>query len=395
MLVALLAACGRSTPDRGAPSATDAPPPPPPPVPSAPAAPALRPQLDGRAFPDKVLALTWDDGPDVHTLELARYLHARHISATFFVVARWIDGVSSDPGSGTGVLETGYDHLDVLGELRALGHRIGNHTLNHVLLGEADAATVVRQLGEADERLSPFLGEGMRLFRAPGGSWSAAASSAVDGDPATRRLVGPVRWDVDGKDWETSLYCRSSSPAVECEPDAPGGRSRVKVNVAARRYLAAVEEAGHGIVLLHDRVGHVGSRYALTLAERLIPELETRGYVFAAPVLRFAPPAPRAWKRPASRAAVEAPQGADFADAGATVRSGDLNGDGRADVCGMTREGVLCALGTGRGFARATVWMDAEAVRGWSEIELVDVNGDGRADLCGTGPEGAVCGVAP
>ncbi len=256
--------------------------------------PPPRPQLDGRAFPNKVLAMTWDDGPDAGTLALAEYLHDQGVSATFFVVAEWIDGLSEEPGRGRGVFETGHEHIPILGDLVGLGHRIGNHTLNHVLLDAAPASRVVEQLRENQARIDPFVTGGIRLFRAPGGAWSAAASAAVDADPAISSLVGPVRWDVDGKDWEGSLYCRSSRPSVECERAAPGGELRVEPKVIAQRYLSRIEAAGHGIVLVHDRVGHVGSGYALAVAEALIPALVARGYVFAAPVLRFSPLAPHA-----------------------------------------------------------------------------------------------------
>jgi peptidoglycan/xylan/chitin deacetylase (PgdA/CDA1 family) len=255
-----------------------------PPVPSAPPA-----QLDGRSFPDKTIALTWDDGPDVNTLALARYLAREKVSATFFVVREWIEGVSDSPGSGRGVFETGYRHLPILGDLVALGHRVANHTLNHALLDTPAPGLVAYQLGENQRFLDPFITGGLALFRAPGGAWSAASASAQEADPSLRRLVGPVRWDVDEKDWEGSLHCSSSRPAVECEPAAPGGALRVKPSVMANRYVAAIEAAGHGIVLLHDRVGHVGSDYALRLAETMIPELEARGFVFAAPVLSRPP----------------------------------------------------------------------------------------------------------
>ncbi|MFT3772689.1 MAG: polysaccharide deacetylase family protein [Minicystis sp.] len=359
-----------------------------------PPAPRARPQLDGRAFPEKVLALTWDDGPDARTLELATYLHHEGVSATFFVVGEWVDGVSSEPGEGTDVYETGHRSLPVLADLVALGHRLGNHTRSHVLLNDADATTVAAELRENQAWIDPWISNDLRIFRVPGGAWNAAASAAVDADPVTRGLVGPIRWDIDGKDWEGSLYCRSSRPAAECEPAAPGHHARVKPAVIARRYLSAIEAAGRGIVLFHDRVGHVGSRYALDIAHIVIPELEARGYVFAAPILAFSPLAPRAAaphgvlaegaladvdgdgkpdrcapshggiactpSRAGRRAAASTwSAGADFADADA-VRFGDVNGDGRADVCGRTREGIACALSTGRAFTRASVWVRAE-----------------------------------
>ncbi len=252
------------------------------------AAPLVRPAITGAGFPDRVVALTWDDGPDANTLELAGYLNSHKISATFFVVGSWVDGLSDDPGSGAGVFESGYEYLPVLGDLVGLGHRLGNHTLHHVVLRESVGATAIaRELRDNQTNLDPFLVNELRLFRAPGGGWGSAASSVVEGDPSLARLVGPVGWDVDRKDWDESLHCRGPQGAFECDSGGPGGTVRMKPQVVAARYVAAVERAGHGIVLLHDRVGHVGSTYGLEIARAMIPPLEAHGYVFAAPVLRF------------------------------------------------------------------------------------------------------------
>src|SRR5262249_31899391 len=161
------------------------------------------------------------------------------VSATFFVVREWIDHLSSDPGWGRGVFETGHEFLPVLADLVELGHRVGNHTQSHVLLSDASADTVDAELRENQERIDPYLASEIPLFRVPGGAWNAAAAGVVDADPLLRQLVGPIRWDVDRKDWESSVYCRSSRPAVECERAGPGGRLRTKPSVVAKRYLAS------------------------------------------------------------------------------------------------------------------------------------------------------------
>ncbi len=367
---------------------------------SAPAPYGARPQLDGRGFPDKVLALTWDDGPDTGTLALARYLHAEGVSATFFVVGGWIDGLSDEPGQGRDVFETGYEHLPILGELVALGHRLGNHTRNHVILSDASAAVVASQLREDQEAIDRHQTGGLRFFRAPGGAWNAAASAVVDGDPVLSRLVGPVRWDIDRKDWEGSLRCDPSNHPRMCEPAGPGGAARVKPEIMADRYFATIAEAGHGIVLLHDRVGDVGSDYALHVARTLVPMLVARGYTFAAPALRFAPLV----AHPFTAGAPHAPGSPGAAVLGdvdpASIRYGDINGDGRADVCGRSHEGLVCALAGKSAFLAPTLWLaEMSDAAGWQSygatLALVDVNGDGRADVCGRGPQGAVCGLAP
>ncbi len=72
----------------------------------------------------------------------------------------------------------------------------------------------------------------------------------------------------------------------------------------------------------------------------------------------------------------------------ATIRMGDLDGDGRADVCARRASGVECHLSTGDAFGPAIAgpaWNDRlgfDRVRYWSTMRMADVNGDGRADLC-------------
>ncbi len=380
MFSSLIAACTDPATDRPAPPTS--------PPPRA----AHRSPLDGRSFPDKVLSLTWDDGPDVGTLALAGYLKSHRISATFFVVSSWVAGLSNDPGQGLGVFETGYEFLPVLDDLVALGHRLGNHTLNHVALSEKNGSSLVdRELRENQRRLDPYLTNEWRLFRAPGGGWGPFASELVDRDPFLSRMTGPVGWDIDRKDWDESVGCLGSREPTECERRAPGGALRTKASTVAARYLATIESRGHGIVLLHDRVGHVGSRYALDVAEALVPQLEARGYVFAAPVLRFGTLAPRH---------------ADGDDAHAwdpsSFQFGDVNGDGRDDTCGRTLNGrgITCAISMHTAYT-STQSVDALPHAIFRPIAtapgrpppvgpflLADVNGDGRADACIAGRDG-------
>jgi peptidoglycan/xylan/chitin deacetylase (PgdA/CDA1 family) len=358
-------------------------------------------QINGQSFPDHVLALTWDDGPDRGTLALAEYLSRQKVSATFFAVSEWAKDVSSDPGEGTGVYETGFAYLQILDQLVGLGHRLGNHTLNHVILTEADPSQAALQVRANQQQIDPLLTNELRLFRPPGGAWNAGAASAIGGDPYLGDLVGPIRWDVDRKDWEGSRTCTSDRPAEECESSGLPGTAQVKPLVMAQRYLESIEEAQRGIVLLHDRVGHVGSSYAIEVARALVPQLKARGYVFAAPVLGFSPLARRAAHEGADAAASEE----------ALVGIADVDGDRRADLCVRDGAGVLCSISTElagsatdrrprtvfHGKSRWDLgfggidWAPPERAR---SIQLADVDGDRLADLCGVRQDGLVCALA-
>jgi len=83
-----------------------------------------------------------------------------------------------------------------------------------------------------------------------------------------------------------------------------------------------------------------------------------------------------------------------------TIQYADVDLDGRPDVCGRATDGVWCAFNSGTKFDRfARLDTDFSDANGWnrpqyySTIHLADINGDGRADLCGRGTGGMICGV--
>ncbi|MBX3275027.1 MAG: VCBS repeat-containing protein [Sandaracinaceae bacterium] len=96
-----------------------------------------------------------------------------------------------------------------------------------------------------------------------------------------------------------------------------------------------------------------------------------------------------------------------FAEArfASTMMMGDIDRDGDDDVCMRgPANGIYCARAAGRGaplpatpvvyvtLSSATGWGSSEA--DWTAFRLVDVNGDGRADLCGRTGAGIVCSLS-
>ncbi|HEY0986557.1 MAG TPA: FG-GAP-like repeat-containing protein [Kofleriaceae bacterium] len=85
-----------------------------------------------------------------------------------------------------------------------------------------------------------------------------------------------------------------------------------------------------------------------------------------------------------------------------TIQFPDLNHDGKADICGRGADGVWCALSTGTSFAAPTRWTTkfgdgdgwAAGPEYWSTIRFPDVNGDGKADICGRGADGMHCALS-
>jgi hypothetical protein len=89
--------------------------------------------------------------------------------------------------------------------------------------------------------------------------------------------------------------------------------------------------------------------------------------------------------------------GFDAVDKYGTLRTGDLDGDGRADVCARGAGGMQCWRSTGAAFdgpIDGPAWGDSGGwhdVKYWSTIRLQDVDGDGKADLCARGASGFRC----
>lgn len=81
----------------------------------------------------------------------------------------------------------------------------------------------------------------------------------------------------------------------------------------------------------------------------------------------------------------------------ATLRMGDVNGDGKADVCARGAAGVQCWLSDGAGFPTAVAGPELSDAQGWGEarywstLRLTDWDGDRRADLCARAAAGFLC----
>jgi hypothetical protein len=97
-------------------------------------------------------------------------------------------------------------------------------------------------------------------------------------------------------------------------------------------------------------------------------------------------------------AALSDSAGGDDPSVWSTIRMGDVDGDGLADVCARTSGGLSCWRSTGTAFEAAAItgpaWSDTNgwsAHRHYSTIRLADVDGDGSSDVCARGGAGLRC----
>ncbi|MEX2619595.1 MAG: cell wall-binding repeat-containing protein [Egibacteraceae bacterium] len=198
--------------------------------------------------PSGPVALTFDDGPGVHTPAVLDLLAARGVPATFFPTGGLVDR-----------------HPGLVRRAAAEGHVVGNHTYGHENLTHlADAlihATVIRTtqaIQRAGVRAAP-------LVRPPYGATNARVHHAI-------RALGSVQllWTVDPQDW------RGHSPDT------------IAAHVLGRLAPGAV-------VVLHD--GSPRTPNTIGALPRIIDEGRARGFCFgvlddAGAVVMPAPPTP-------------------------------------------------------------------------------------------------------
>ncbi|MFK7691523.1 polysaccharide deacetylase family protein [Paenibacillus sp. HJGM_3] len=183
----------------------------------------------------KLMALTFDDGPDPEQtpaiLDLLRKYNAK---CTFFVVGR---RVQAFPELAKRVVDE--------------GHELGNHTFNHIYFNNASSAEQIRQqLALTEEAIEQATKTRSVLFRPPGGTYNDLLVEV-----SNKAGLKPVLWSwhQDTRDWKLPGVSRITSKVLH---NARSG----------------------DIVLFHD---HVHPRtQTIQALEIILPELQKRGYEF-------------------------------------------------------------------------------------------------------------------
>jgi MYXO-CTERM domain-containing protein len=238
-------------------------------------------QLHGDSLPNKTVVFTYDDGPDEHTLELAKYLNSEGIKATFFIngsrICRSVaaDGSCMTPPE-TKACNNGQMQAPVtspkfypeslLDQVVALGHRLGNHTQDHChLQGQSNAADLAWELSTTQAILDRHICDGVTVFRAPFGEWDDATARRLNSQMGFEKYVGPVNWEIDGNDW---ACWRNKATPEQCATQY--------MNILTGRAKQ------NGIFLMHDRPEfNVGYEGPLLMTKVLVPRLKQMGYKFA------------------------------------------------------------------------------------------------------------------
>ena len=312
-------------------------------------------QINGSNLPAKTVVLTYDDGPDDHTLELAHYLADQGVKATFFVNGRRFCKTFDGAGKCTAPQDTrpctnGQMQAAVampkyypeawLDEVRLLGHRIANHTQDHCHMPGESMADAIWEVKTTQDILDRHICDGVYLLRAPFGEWNATVVSRVNSMMGFTKIVGPINWDVDGNDWDCWRMGKSPQACLD------GYMS-----------LLNARPGQNGIFLMHDRPEfNVTYEGPLLMAKLLVPRLKKDGFKFATmdDVLKLTPkpemcpmaPAPDAGAADATPATDSAtPPAPDAGGAMADAPSGSNTGGASGTTGGSTGSGGSRATG--------------------------------------------------
>lgn len=144
----------------------------------APGGPAAETGGDARIPEEKLIAITFDDGPRRETTErLLDGLEERDARATFFLIGRQIEG-----------------NEDLVERMQAEGHQVGSHTWSHTRLTGVSADTLRQEVGRTEEALEDLLGPGSYWLRPPYGAVDAADRDLIQ--------TPMIKWSIDPRDWE-------------------------------------------------------------------------------------------------------------------------------------------------------------------------------------------------
>lgn len=181
----------------------------------------------------KVIALTFDDGPDLkYTPPILDILKEKGVKATFFVVGSQVE-----------------KYPDVVKRMVEEGHALGNHSYNHKDLTKLNKTQIIKQIELTDKAIKAATGAYPKAFRAPYGALNAQVKKVLE--EKGRYHVG---WSVDTRDWAGTSIDKM--------------RENIKTNSKDK-----------GIILLHSFGGKHIQNTVDMLAD-VIDDLEKLGYSF-------------------------------------------------------------------------------------------------------------------
>ncbi len=182
-----------------------------------------------RYFPRKLLALTFDDGPNpTITPQVLKTLAAHHAHATFFVLGENAEG-----------------HRGLLRQMADAGHAVGSHSYHHLYKASTEVAKW--NLEKTAAVIERSTGRRPTLFRPPGGFTNGALARL-----AREQGYAVILWTISSAD-----------------------TTKIGPPVIARNIIHTPNPGD--IVLMHDGSGHARTAQALP---QILEELGAAGFQF-------------------------------------------------------------------------------------------------------------------
>ena len=181
---------------------------------------------------EKKIALTFDDGPHPSkTPKILDVLDKYGVKATFFVIG-----------------ENAKLYPDVLRDVHARGHEIGNHTFSHKCINKMSFSSLLETVSKCNEAIKEITGEKPVFFRPPQGYVNDGIAEQLYSEG-----YDVILWRVDTYDWQ--------------------GRSAEKI------YNSVIKSVKCGdIILMHDFISY--ESHTAEALELIIPKLISDGYEF-------------------------------------------------------------------------------------------------------------------
>jgi peptidoglycan-N-acetylglucosamine deacetylase len=185
---------------------------------------------------EKIIALTFDDGPWSHTPQILDILKKYDIKATFFIIGQHIQA-----------------HREELQRVVQEGHAIGNHTWNHRYLN-VSAETAAAELGQTADLLKEVTETETSMFRPPGGNITNGLANY-----ATQHNNAVIMWSVDSNDYRSATSVASMtekvvggihSGAIVLLHD--GGGNRTKTVQALPEIISQLQQQGYRFVTVPE-----------------------------------------------------------------------------------------------------------------------------------------------
>lgn len=129
----------------------------------------------------KIVALTFDDGPGPYTARLLDELKKRGARATFFVLGTRVDSYGS-----------------LIKRMEEEGHVVGNHSNSHKMLHKMSLSQVRTEMELCATKIEKILGHKPVAMRCPGGNCSNNVKQY-----AKDAGIPILYWGVDTRDWES------------------------------------------------------------------------------------------------------------------------------------------------------------------------------------------------